>query len=254
MQKELVTLMVCGLLVGTAGQASAQVGPEWTDRAYFTLNWAGQSGSTDLNGTSSFPLYDEEARLETSGTAGAGQMIDLSAGARVWRNVSVGLAFNRVASTSDVTLRGSIPHPLIFGRPRDFTQTVPGLERAERAVHLQFGYMWPVNEKLDVHVYAGPSFFRVTQNAVTSVTIDEQPFPHDAVNVQPVASRRSDSPVGGHFGTDVSYKLYTWNRIKIGAGGFLRYAGASSNVRVLDTDVDSDVGGFQGGIGIRLRY
>lgn len=62
MQKHLVTLIICGLLIGTASRAAAQ-GPAWTDRAYFGLNFAGQSGSTDLDGTRTFTLYDEQAQI-----------------------------------------------------------------------------------------------------------------------------------------------------------------------------------------------
>jgi hypothetical protein len=253
MQKLFVTLVVCGLLAASAGQASAQVGSAWTDRAYFNLNWAGQSGSTDLNGTSTFTLYEEEARLTATSTAEAGPMIDFSVGARVWRNVSVGIAFHRVSSKSDASVDGSIPHPLFFNRPRTFTQTVSDLKRNEHAVHLQFGYMIPLNEKLDILVYGGPSFFSVSQDVISSVNVGEGPGAATVV-AQPVVSRQKDSPVGGHFGADVSYKLYTIQKVKLGVGGFFRVAKASSSFRVLDTDVDSDVGGAQGGFGLRVRF
>lgn len=254
MRKHFVTLVVCGLIAASAGQASAQVGSAWTDRGYATLNLATQTGSTDLNGSTTFPLYEEQARLDTNGSAGNGPMFDFSAGARVWRNVSVGIAFHRVASQSDVELSGSIPHPLFFNRPRTLTQTLPDFERNENAVHLQFGYMIPVNEKLDVHVYAGPSFFRISQDVLADVVIGETGPPFTNVVTQPVVERQQESPVGGHIGADVSYKLYTVGMLKLGAGGFIRYAGASTEFEMLDTTIDSDVGGFQAGVGLRVRF
>ncbi len=258
MRKHFVTLVVCGLIAGSAGRASAQVGSAWAERGYFTLNWAAQTGSTDLDGSTTFPLYEEQARLDTNGSAGAGPMIDLSGGARVWRNVSVGIAFHRVVSKTDVDLEGSIPHPLFFNQPRTFTQSLPGFERHERAVHLQFGYMIPVNEKIDVHVYAGPSFFNISQDVLTSVAIGESGFPFGSIVTQPVIERHKDSPVGGHVGADVSYRLYTLNMFnnmfKLGAGGFVRYAGASTSFEMLETNIDSDVGGFQAGVGLRVRF
>ncbi len=254
MRKHFVTLVVSGLIAASASHASAQVGAAWTDRGYATLNWAYEEGSTDLIGSTEFPLYDEVGRFDTNGKANNGPMIDFSGGARVWRNVSVGIAFHRVVSKTDVDLAGSIPHPLFFNRPRTVTQELPGFERHEHAVHLQFGYMIPVNDKLDVHVYAGPSFFNISQDRLVSVAIGESGFPFGSVVTQPVVQRHKDSPTGGHFGADVSYKLWTVNRIKLGAGGFFRIATASTTFEMLDTDIDSDVGGFQIGLGLRVRF
>jgi hypothetical protein len=253
MQNHLVTLSVCGLLMVTASQAAAQ-GPAWTDRAYFGLNFAVQSGSTDLDGTRTFTIYDEQARISTTGKGEAGPMIDLSGGARVWRNVSVGIGFQKLSSKSDATVEGAIPHPLFFNRPRNFTESVPSLERSESAVHLQFGYTWVVNPKIDVLVYGGPSFFRLSQDVVSNVEAGERGFPFDSVITQTSVRRQKENPVGGHVGADVTYKLYTYNKITLGAGGFLRWAGASTDLRVLDSDVSSDVGGMQVGFGLRVRY
>lgn len=253
MQKHLVMLVVCGLMVGTASRATAQA-PQWADRVYFGLNFAAQSGSTDLNGERTFTIYEEQARLATEGRGGAGPMIDLSVGAYVWRNVSVGIGFNKASSKDDATISGAVPHPLFFSRPRNFSDTVPALNRDETAVHLQFGYTLPINEKLDVMVYAGPSFFRVGQDVVSSIDVAERGFPFDAVLGQATVRRQNDNPVGGHIGADATYKLYTWNTVTLGAGGFFRYAGSSTDLRVLDTDVKSDVGGAQVGFGVRVRY
>lgn len=254
MRKHFVTLVVCSLIATSASPASAQVGSAWTERAYATLNWAYESGSTDLIGSTEIPLYDEIGRFDTNAKANNGPMFDFSGGARVWRNFSVGIAFHRVVSKTDVQLTGSIPHPLFFNRPRTVDQQLPGFERHEHAVHLQFGYMFPVNEKVDVHVYAGPSFFNVSQDRLVSVAVGESGFPFGSVVTQPVVQRHKDSPTGGHFGADVSYRLWTFNQIKLGAGGFFRFAKASTTFEMLDTDIDSDVGGAQVGFGLRVRF
>lgn len=254
MRKHFVTLVVCGLIASSASQASAQGASAWADRAYVNVNWAVETGSTDLNGSTEFPLYDETGRFDTNAKAGSGPMIDLAGGARVWRNVTVGIGYHRVASKTDVELTGSVPHPLFFGRPRAVSQSLPSFERTESAVHLSFGYMIPVNEKLDVLVYGGPSFFRVSQDRLVSVAVGESGFPFGSIVTQPVTQRHKDSPTGGHFGADVTYQLKTIGKIKLGAGGFLRFAKASTTFEMLDTDIDSDVGGFQAGIGLRVRF
>jgi hypothetical protein len=253
MQKHLATLIVCGLIIGTASHATAQ-GSQPTDRVYFGLNFAVESGSTDLNGSRTFTLYDEPARLDAVNKADAGPLLDLSGGYRVWRNVSVGIGFQTMSSKSDATITGSIPHPLFFNRARSFSETIPSLKRNENAVHLQFGYTFPINEKLDVMVYGGPSFFRISQDVVSTIGIGEAGAPFTSVVAQPTVTRLKESPVGGHIGADVTYKLYKFGQVGLGVGGFFRWTGASADFRVLDTDVSSDVGGTQAGFGLRIRY
>jgi hypothetical protein len=56
-------------------------------------------------------------------------------------------------------------------------------------------------------------------------------------------------------GADVSYYFTE----RFGAGGFLRWAGGSTDIEVLDAsnlrqEVKTDVGGFQAGFGARVRF
>jgi hypothetical protein len=67
-------------------------------------------------------------------------------------------------------------------------------------------------------------------------------------------AKREESPVGGHIGADVTYKFYESGRMKIGAGAFLRFAGASADIQVLDNVVSTDLGGVQLGFGLRTRF
>ncbi len=60
--------------------------------------------------------------------------------------------------------------------------------------------------------------------------------------------------MGFNIGVDGTYKLYETPTMKLGAGMFLRYAGASGKIQILNNVVDSDVGGLQIGFGGRLRF
>jgi hypothetical protein len=113
--------------------------------------------------------------------------------------------------------------------------------------------MIPVNEELSVHVTVGPSFFSLKQDVLADVTFTEQP-PFTTVNVSGVTAERTDSAVGVNAGVDVSYILSESDAYKIGAGAFLRYAGASARITVIENDVDTDVGGLQFGLGLRVRF
>lgn len=252
MHRYVVTLVVCGLLAGSI-DAAAQ-GREWTDRGYANLNLGFQPGSGDIEATNEFPIYQETGRVTAIGQVDGGPLFDLSGGVRVWKNVSVGLGYHHLGSDAAAAVSGTVPHPVFTDRPREFATDVRALERSENAVHLSFGYMFVVNDKLDVLVMGGPSFFWLSQEVVSSVAIGESGPPFTSVVTDAQITKQKDSPVGGHIGADVTYKLYERGKITMGGGAFLRYAGASGNVVVVDRDADADVGGFQFGFGLRTRF
>jgi hypothetical protein len=253
MQKSVLRAIVCLFVLASARDAAAQVGQAWTDRGYFNLNIGFESASGELNDATTETIYGEQGTLSVSQAVDSGSFFDFSVGARVWRNATVGIGYHSGGTHSESSVEGSIPHPLFFNRPRALTLTATDLDRTERAVHLQFGYMLPINDRISVHVTLGPSFFSLRQDVVADVTLVESGN-FDTVTGTPDIVEREDSPVGFNIGADVAFNLYTRDRFKAGAGMFLRYAGASADVLVLDDVVDSDVGGLQIGFGVRTRF
>ena len=250
--KKALTFAICSFVMFVARDAAAQPLP-WTDRGYFNLNVGFESGSDDFTDDASRPTYDETMMFSTAQSVDSGAFFDFSAGARVWRNVSVGIGFHQGSTDSDATVQGSVPHPLLFNRPRTFALTVGGLERSERAIHLQFGYMVIVSNRITAHLMLGPSFFKVRQNVVSDVTFTENPG-FTSVNATAVTAERVDTPVGFNLGVDLAYQIAEVNRIKLGAGLLLRYAAATADILLLDDTVESDLGGFHVGLGARIRF
>ncbi len=173
----------------------------------------------------------------------------------MWRNVSVGIGFHREASTGQASVSASVPSPIFTNSNRSAAFTVDDLERSERAIHLQFGYMLPINEKVTVHVFAGPSFFRLTQDVVADVAFTEQPPVHVGHSgAGDCRARRVESPVATSAGTSATCST-TPATVKVGGGAFLRYSGATIGVPMLGTaEVESKLGGLQIGFGARLRF
>jgi hypothetical protein len=255
MHRKALTIAVGVLTLVSTRDASAQSLQNWTDRGFFNFNVGFESTSGTLADAVTFRLYDEDGSKSVEQTLDSGGFIDFSVGGRVWRNVSVGIGFHREATSGQAVVAGSVPNPFVFTRNRPVALTVDDLERHERAIHLQFGYMIPVSDKLTVHVFAGPSFFRLTQDVVSDVTFTEQPPAFTSVTATAVVSERGESSTGGHIGADVSYMLYDNGTVKLGGGGFLRYSGATAGVPVLGTDeIESDLGGLQIGFGVRVRF
>jgi hypothetical protein len=255
MERKSLTFVVGVLVLACAQSAAAQIGQPWGDRGYFNLNAGFETATGTLNDASTFRIYDENGSLSTAQGVDSGSLIDVAAGARVWRNFTVGIGFHRGASTSEAAVTGTVPHPLFFNRSRNFALSANDLDRTEQAVHLNLGYMLIVNDRLSAHLMLGPSFFTVKQEVVSAVEIlPEGSFPFDVPNVGVQTAERKDSPTGFNVGVDISYKIYEVSRIKLGGGMFLRYSGASSDITLISNTVDSDLGGLQIGFGARVRF
>ena len=131
---------------------------------------------------------------------------------------------------------------LVFDQPSTVTSTQPGLAHSENGVHLQAVWFIPATDKIDVALSIGPSFIHVTQELVSTVTI---PSGTQSVNI--AVGSEEGTAKGVNVGVDGNY-LFTRN---IGAGIFIRYAGGSVD---LPSAPDLSVGGFQIGIGARIRF
>jgi hypothetical protein len=251
-QSVFVTLLVCGVCAGVAQSAQAQ-GGTWADRGYINIGFGVESGSSSLAETANLVIYEEPATVTSTTEWTSGSLIDFGAGVRVWRNLTVGLAYHQEENDTDSQLTGSIPSPIFFNRPRTLDQDVI-LERKEKAAHLVIGWVVPINEKLDVLVSGGPSFFRLEQDVISDIDIGERGQPFTEVVVDADIETQKKSLTGYNVGADVTYILWSNDDLRIGAGGFVRFTQATGDVQLLTTTQSTDVGGVQFGFGARIRF
>jgi hypothetical protein len=248
----LVTALVLAVILAAENDAAAQ-----TDESRFFLSVSGafEPGTQTYADDGTFSLYDETGRQNVSSDdLSSGAVLDFGVGARVAGNFTVGANFHRTSGLGEATVAGQAPHPIFFDRPRSFSATVADMKRTEQALHLSLGYRVALGQKLDLHVYAGPSQFRFTQDVVSGVNISEAGGAFTAVNAANVTSTRKANAWGGHVGADVSYPLYQSGTTSFRLGGFVRYAEASSEFLVVSNTVTTKVGGVQIGGGLRVRF
>jgi hypothetical protein len=249
----LVTALVMAGLVAGAGEAAAQA-----DESRFFLSVSGgvEPGSQSFADEITFSRYDETARVRVaSDDVSSGAVLDFGVGVRVTGNWTLGANFHRTSSVGEWTASGEEPHPIFFNRPRTFAATVGDLKRTEQALHLSVGYRVPLGEKLDLHVYAGPSQFRFGQEVIGRAIISEVGGTFSSVNVTYEQDRRKKNAWGGHVGADLSYSIFQTGATTFRLGGYVRYAGAKSDFPVLtNTTVSTDLGGVQIGAGLRVRF
>ena len=250
-----VFVMVCGVCAGVAKDAHAQMGT-WADRGYVNIGFGIESGSSSITDTQNLVIYEEPGAITSSTAWTSGSLIDAGFGVRVWRNMTVGIGYHQEENDTDGQLTGSIPSPIIFNRPRTVDQDVV-LDRKEKAVHLVVGWVFPINEKFDLMVFGGPSFFRLEQDSVApfdASDIGERGSPFTEVVLDVDVTTQKKSLTGYNVGVDGTYIVWSNDSLRIGAGGFVRFTQASGDIVQLVTEQPTDVGGVQFGFGARIRF
>ena len=226
--------------------ASAQT-MQWTDKGFVTLNLGVQSGSHDLNTSSTFTIYDETATVTSSQNVKGGGFFDIGGAYRVWgQNLLAGVSVSHVTSDADVAITGSIPDPLVFDAPRTVNTTQSDAGHAETAIHIDAIWMIPVANKLDVGVFAGPTIFLIKQDAVSGLDASDVTEPGPTLN-SPL-NEVSKTTAGFNLGIDVQYLIGR----KWGVGGLARYSWGSASI--VEGSEKLTVGGFQIGAGARFRF
>jgi len=232
------------LVVSACVPSSAQAQMTWTDKGFVNVNFGAQTGSDELTSQSTFSIYDENGSLSTAQDVGGGGLFDFSAGYKVWKNLALGIGYSHSGSDADVAIAASVPDPVFFDRPRSLSAVSSGAKHSENVVHIQATWIVPVTDAIDVGFSFGPSFYSVSQDIPTAITVTE---PGPTLN-QTTVTEESESGVGFNLGMDVNYFFTS----RFGAGLLMRYTHASVD---LPSASDSlGVGGFQIGVGARVRF
>lgn len=248
--KNLSVAMFALVTIALAASASAQT-MQWTDKGYITVNGGAQTGSHNLDTTSTFTLYDEQATVTSTQKVKSGGFFDIGAAYRVWgRNVLAGVSYSHSSSKSDVSLTAKLPDPRFFDQPRTVSLQRTGAKHSENAVHLSAIWMMPVANKLDVGISAGPSIFSVKQQSIFALTAADitESGNFASPNVNAPLGEAKKTTVGFNAGVDVQYMIAK----KWGVGGLARYTRGSASIGGASKKLT--LGGFQIGGGARLRF
>lgn len=238
------TICALTLLAGLAVAAPARAQTPAAERGatMISINAGAQLKDHPFTTANSFPLFDETASFSSAQTVGKGPLFDASVSrATGWRNLEVSVGFFTFSKKSNASVTATIPHPVFFGRDRTATTEVSDLKRSEVGFNLSAVWAMPLNEKMEVAFSFGPSFIRVSQELVPTVTADV------AQNATPVVVKQKATGKGINIGVDFSYHLVS----RYSAGAFVRYAGG---VARLESHSSFKIGGVQAGGGLRVRF
>lgn len=230
-----IIVLAAGLALCRAAGAAAQTADP---KIYVDVNIAGQTQSVTITTSSVFSLYGEQGATSTSQTVGKGLLFDVGAGYRVRENLAVGAAVSMFTRSPAGTASVTLPDPIAFN---SFTTLAasPQLTQTELGTHLKVVYFLRVNDKTDVAISAGPSFVHLSKEiAIASVV-------NGAAQIS--IATQTGTGAGVHGGLELNH-LFT---PRLGGGIFARYVLAQVN---LPAASGVTVGGFQGGLGLRVRF
>jgi hypothetical protein len=220
-------------------------------RVTISAGASAQPSKTSFTDVTTFPYFAETARTEGSYRVGNGVLFDIGGTVRLWRGLGLGVGVTRATRDADTETNGSFPHPFFFNRSRTGTWSASSLERSELGVHISAAYQVVNAPRLAVSLFGGPSLFNFEQVVVDDVEVI-QSYPFDTVDARLVTGSIDGSAAGFHAGFDVAWFFSR----HIGVGGLVRFTRAmKKDVRIGEGDpFDLEVGGVQGGGGIRLRF
>jgi hypothetical protein len=221
-------------------------------RGFISVNGGYQiNAASDFRGSATVTENAETRQTNAFYTLKNGLSFDVAGGALVWRQLGVSVGLTRFSQTTPATVNVSSPHPFFFSTPRTTSGEVTGLTREELAVHIQARGVFPVNDRVQVMVFGGPSFFQVKQAVINTVNLVEA-YPYDDVSfsgVNPLSA--TESKMGFNGGVDVAF-FFTDN---IGVGGAFQFSRVTVDLPVLGGNTQSvQAGGVQAGGGLRLRF
>ncbi|MEO6213970.1 MAG: hypothetical protein ABIP65_10120, partial [Vicinamibacterales bacterium] len=159
-------------------------------------------------------------------------------------NLTAGVGYSWTDSKTSGNVTAAVPDPLLFDSLRTVSAAAGEVKHREQAIHFTGTWMIPVTDKMDVGVAFGPTLFLVSQDVPSSVNVTEPGPSVTAVGVESL----DESTVGFHLGVDVTYMI---NK-RFGVGGLARYAMGSVNIANAADKLN--VGGFQIGGGLRVRF
>ena len=235
-----VTVLLIGLFLSGASVASAQTDLE--TKIFVHVNVGGQPASQTLDATISVPVYGQTATAATTQSIGGKAIFDIMGGYRLRPSIGVAVGFSSFSNSATIAGTASVPSPLFFNQFKTVDISGAGVSRSDRNVYVLFVWFRPITDKIEIALFAGPTFTRVKQDLITNLAV-----PAGTQDAIPIVESQSGTAKGANVGFDGTY-LFSAH---YGAGIFLRYNGGSVD---LPAATGVRAGGFQMGIGLRARF
>ena len=260
-----MTSSVTSTFRGRGGQALAAIVmllvspvPAQAQQSWLAINGGRQFASNDFAHVVDVPLFRTSLRVRYP--VRQGHLLDVGGGVIFpWSlglgpvRLGLGASFSAVSAGHDATVQAEIRSSLVPDEPLRFTG-VETLARSEKAGHVQFVGRVPLGERTTVSIYAGPSYFSISQDVVSAIDI---PLAGTGAITRSNTLEVHGNRWGFNAGVDMAFFLTE----RLGVGFGARVTGATVGIENLllktaiaaRSQVASRAGGVQVLGGLRLR-
>jgi hypothetical protein len=205
-------------------------------------------------------LFRETATLTADYHSPLGAEFDFGGGVMLTPAFGIGVSFAGTAHQDTAELGIRIPHPTFFDAHATDTETTDDkLVRSEGSVNIQAMFVSRVSDRITARVFAGPSYFRMRQDAVSNILFDQDFLifsPVHSVDITTYRTATIEFEDGGGWGFHVGGDVNIFFTRVVGLGWFAKYSRGTVEVFEPLSEVDGEfkTGGFQTGGGLRLRF
>ncbi len=174
---------------------------------------------------------------------------EIGAQARLLGPLGVHVAYSSATRTGPVAVDGEFPHPFYFGRLRDYSGSLDGLQQSETAIHADVA-LFPRMGRLKVSLFAGVSLYSSKMDVLTLPSLDEV-YPYDTVSLVLSTERSEAKPMGFNGGASADFLLGK----NVGMGVQFRYCQAKARFEPTGKEpLEVTLGGPQASAGLRVIF
>lgn len=235
-----------GLAQSTTPGASASAARKL--RVLVNVNYNVTSRAFDESST--FTAFLEEGSTSRIYDGGTGLGFELGAIYSITPAFGILGSFEFLSAEHDASFDVITPHPLFFNQPRTVSDDIAELEYSERALNVDAVYTFTFGS-FTVDAFGGATFFFTETELIDEVTTSSV-YPFDDVQIVSTSTvKLKVNPIGFNVGGAFTYRITPL----VGVSFQAKYSRATINLqRGPREPIETDVGGFRIGGGIRIAF
>jgi hypothetical protein len=256
LRSALASLSFC-LLVTSPAIAQDDPDPLWIDVNLGVAAYAQEGYTVSIQA----PFRSELLRYGAEYEHLTGSSLDVGVGYMFRPRVGFGVSLLGTGHLAPARISASVPDPLVLNRPAtDVSTTDRELTWSEGSVNFQAMFkLTPVDSRFVARVFGGPTYFRISQEAISDFNITESQDPSTgafAIDLDGYEYADGEgSGWGFHLGADAGY-FFTAH---VGVAGIVRFSRATIDLAdpllaQFNQTVEIMAGGARAGGGLRLKF
>jgi hypothetical protein len=241
------TLLLAAALVALALPAAAQS----DDRFRLVIDGGAIINTQSFGQDFTLTKNVESTPVTTELKRNTGGFVEAGGRVRVLPSLWVGVLGFAASSKAEGTLTAQVPHPFYFDQRREIAGDPGSLDYSESGAHIEIAYAAPIGDSTEMQIFGGPSYFSVTQTAVTDFTFSDS-YPFDSAQFQSATTTDAkESGLGFNVGGEVTWRLSR----SLQVGGLIRYSQATMTLSPAPgNDVEIRAGGINLGAAVRVGF